>query len=59
MRGTMENLILFLNSFFSYFVLMLIILAVAAVALAIGVALAKRKNKTSGGDEWQSPRDKS
>lgn len=33
----MDNLILFLNQFFSYIVLFLIIIAVAAVAMAIGI----------------------
>ena len=41
----MENIILFLNSFLSYLVLMLIILVVMGIAVAIGLTLRKRKNK--------------
>ena len=38
----MNNLILFLNSFFSYIVLLLIIVAVAAVAFIIGRLIRKK-----------------
>lgn len=40
----MANLVVFLNSFLSYLVLLVIILIVAGVAVTIGLTLAKRKN---------------
>lgn len=48
----MENLILFLNSFLSYIVLMVIIIIVAGIAVTIGLTLAKRKSaKTAANQE--------
>ena len=46
-KGTvqiMSNLIDFLNSFFSYLVLMGIIVVLCGIAVTIGITLAKRKN---------------
>lgn len=40
----MSNLINFVNTFLSYFVLLAIIVVVAGIALTIGITLAKRKN---------------
>ena len=40
----MDNLISFVNTFLSYFVLMVIILVVGGIAIAIGLTLAKKKN---------------
>ena len=40
----MANLINFVNTFLSYFVLLAIIVVVAGIALTIGITLAKRKN---------------
>ena len=40
----MTNLINFVNTFLSYFVLLAIIVVVAGIALTIGITLAKRKN---------------
>ena len=37
-------LVNFLNSFMSYFLLMVIIVVVAGVATAIGITMAKKKN---------------
>lgn len=39
----MENLILFINKFLEYFILMLVIVAVAALGFIIGRFFAKRK----------------
>lgn len=39
----MENLILFLNSFLSYLILLVVIVAVAALGFAIGRFFGKRK----------------
>ncbi len=41
----MENLILFLNSFFSYLLLMAIIVVIAGVAVFIGIKMRKNKNE--------------
>ncbi|WP_276950863.1 hypothetical protein [Acetatifactor muris] len=38
-------LVSFLNSFMSYFVLMLVVVAVAGIATAIGISMARKKNK--------------
>ena len=41
----MNNLILFFNSFMSYFLLMLLISAIVGVAIFIGIKLRKSKNE--------------
>ena len=40
----MNNLILFVNSFLSYLLLMLIIVVIAGVAVFIGIKMRKNKN---------------
>ena len=40
----MSNLILFINSFLSYLVLMAVIVVLAAVAVFIGITMRKKKN---------------
>ena len=40
----MSNLILFVNSFLSYLLLMLIIVIIAGVAIFIGITMRKNKN---------------
>lgn len=40
----MENLILFLNSFLSYLLLMVVIAVLCGIAIFIGIKLRKRKN---------------
>lgn len=44
-------MVVFLNSFFSYLLLMLVIAAVAGVAVFIGITLRKKKDQQSAGAE--------
>lgn len=46
----MNNLILFLNSFLSYLLLMAVIVALCGVAIFIGIKLRKNKNKQLEGE---------
>lgn len=41
---TMENMILFANSFLSYLLLMAVIVVLAGIAIFIGIKLRKNKN---------------
>lgn len=41
----MDNLILFLNSFLSYLLLMAVIVVLAGVAIFIGITMRKRSNE--------------
>lgn len=43
----MANLILFINSFFSYLLVMAVIVALAGVAVFIGIKMRKRNNEKS------------
>lgn len=47
----MQNLVLFINSFLSYFLLMVIIAVIAGAAIFIGVNARKRKNAQSKKEE--------
>lgn len=49
--GKMGNLILFVNTFLSYLLLMAIIVALCAVAIFIGIKLRKNKNKQLAGQD--------
>lgn len=40
----MNNLVLFINSFLSYLVLMAVIVVLAGVAIFIGITMRKKKN---------------
>ncbi len=51
----MENVILFLNSFLSYLLLMAVIVALAGVAIFIGIKL--RKNKDRQLENTKTPAD--
>ena len=44
-------LVSFLNSFMSYFMVMLVIVVVAGVATAIGITMAKKKGAEAAGSE--------
>ena len=43
----MTNLILFINSFFSYLLVMAVIVVLAGVAVFIGIKMRKRNNEKS------------
>lgn len=47
----MENLILFLNSFLSYVLLMVVIVVLCGIAIFIGIKLRKRKDSQIEIDE--------
>lgn len=44
----MNNLILFLNSFLSYLLVMAVIVVLAGVAVFVGINMRKRKNEQPG-----------
>ena len=44
----MTNVILFINSFLSYLLLMLVIAVIAGVAIFIGIKMRKNKNAKAG-----------
>lgn len=46
----MNNLILFLNSFLSYLLLMAVVVVLGGVAIFIGIKLRKNKNKQLEGE---------
>ena len=46
-RCTMANLILFINSFLSYLLVMAVIVVLAGVAVFIGIKMRKRSNEKS------------
>lgn len=48
--GEMNNLILFLNSFLSYLLLMAVIVVLGGIAIFIGIKLRKNKNKQLEGE---------
>lgn len=47
----MSNLILFLNSFLSYLLLMAVIVVLAGIAVFIGIKMRKRSNEKSVAEE--------
>ena len=46
----MNNLILFLNSFLSYFLVMAVIVILVSIAVFIGIKMRKRKNLQSAAE---------
>lgn len=48
--GEMNNLILFLNSFLSYLLVMAVIVVLGGIAIFIGIKLRKNKNKQLEGE---------
>ena len=48
--GEMNNLILFLNSFLSYLLLMAVIVVLGGIAIFIGIKLRKNRNKQLEGE---------